>query len=105
MAIKNVKMVVKHYRDSLENFDQANPILLNGQIVIIDGEDGQLYVKVGDGLTRFKVLPIYELILSSELDNIRTTISSLLEDKADKSDLEDLASKEDLKSLDSGNVD
>ena len=48
---------VKHKRDTSANFTSANPVLLNGEIIIVDTDSGEVRTKTGDGVKRYVELP------------------------------------------------
>lgn len=48
---------VKHKRDTSANFTSANPVLLNGEIIIVDTDSGEVRTKTGDGVKRYSELP------------------------------------------------
>lgn len=48
---------VKHKRDTSANFTSANPVLLNGEIIIVDTDSGEVRTKTGDGVKRYLELP------------------------------------------------
>ena len=48
---------IKHKRDTDVNWADADPVLLNGEIIIVDTMDGHVRKKVGDGTQRYSHLP------------------------------------------------
>ena len=54
---------IKMKKDSEENWNQNNPILLNGEIILIDTDSGELRAKVGDGVKTYTQLPFTDEIL------------------------------------------
>ena len=54
---------IKMKKDSEENLNQNNPILLNGEIILIDTDSGELRAKVGDGVKTYTQLPFTDEIL------------------------------------------
>lgn len=50
------KARIRNVKDSTENWEKANPILLDGEIGIEVMEDGSIAVKIGDGTTAWKLL-------------------------------------------------
>lgn len=55
---------VKNKRDTNINLELANPIILNGEIVIVDHETEGIKLKIGDGITPYNSLPFYEKVYS-----------------------------------------
>lgn len=54
---KTIDARVKHKRDTSANWTSNNPVLLNGEIILVDTADGELRFKVGDGTKRYTQLP------------------------------------------------
>lgn len=54
---KTIAARVKHKRDTSANWTSNNPVLLNGEIILVDTADGELRFKVGDGTKRYTQLP------------------------------------------------
>lgn len=48
---------IKHKRDTDVNWADADPVLLNGEIIVVDTMDGHVRKKVGDGIQRYSHLP------------------------------------------------
>ena len=57
MAITEYLSRVKFKRDTSSNWTSYNPILLNGEIILVDTENGELKAKIGDGEKRYTQLP------------------------------------------------
>lgn len=56
MATKTIDARVKNKRDTNTNWETNNPVLLDGEIVIVDTNDGVRF-KIGDGTSRYNQLP------------------------------------------------
>ena len=54
-SIHNVRM--KNLRDTEANWTANNPVLLNGEVVLVDTTDGRVRTKIGDGATAYNNLP------------------------------------------------
>lgn len=54
-SIHNVRM--KNLRDTEANWTANNPVLLNGEVVLVDTADGRVRTKIGDGATTYSNLP------------------------------------------------
>ena len=54
---KTLAARIQHKRDTSSNFTAANPILLNGEIIVVDTESGEVRTKTGDGIKRYVELP------------------------------------------------
>lgn len=49
---------IKMKKDSEENWNQNNPILLNGEIVLVEKQEG-IELKIGNGEKQFKEVSYY----------------------------------------------
>ncbi|MBQ8829952.1 MAG: hypothetical protein IJ022_07680 [Burkholderiaceae bacterium] len=54
---KIFKSRVKHKRDTEANWVTNNPVLLDGEMIFVDMTNGSIYMKVGDGVSRYNSLP------------------------------------------------
>ena len=75
MANKNFNARIQHKRDTVANWDTNDPILLNGEIIIIDDENTIKY-KVGNGTSKYSELPFTD-------EYVINRIAQLEESKAD----------------------
>lgn len=57
MATKTLNTRVKHKRDTSTNWTSNNPVLLDGEIILVDTANGELRFKVGDGTKAYTQLP------------------------------------------------
>lgn len=57
MAVKELLVRVQHKRDISANWEAQDPVLLNGEIIIVDTTDGKTRTKTGDGQKRYSQLP------------------------------------------------
>lgn len=62
---------IKHKRDSVINWSTNNPVLLKGECVIVDMDDGSVRIKIGDGINNFISLPYAD-------DDLRNIISEII---------------------------
>lgn len=78
MANKEFNARIKHKRDLEENWATNNPVLLNGEIAIIDKSDNMIGIKIGDSTQLFSDLPLYVLVpgVSTEDDGKILSISN-----------------------------
>ena len=85
MAIKQFNARINMKRDTASNWEQNNPVLLNGEIIIVDTASGEVRFKIGDGTKLYKQLPFSDeavrALISAKQDEI-----SLTENKAVISD-------------------
>ena len=61
---------IKHKRDSVINWSTNNPVLLKGECIIVDMDDGSVRIKIGDGINNFISLPYAD-------DDLRNIISEI----------------------------
>ena len=65
MGNNQISTRIKNKRDTDENFSSGNPVLLNGEMIIVDDNTGGLKLKFGDGVSTYSQLPflvLYTLI-------------------------------------------
>lgn len=60
---------VKNKRDSVSNWTDKNPILLDGEVVVIDSTDGKSRFKIGDGAKHYSELSFQDEYLQNEINN------------------------------------
>ena len=60
--------------DTEENWTSSNPIIENGEIVIVVTADGSKRLKAGDGTTPFNELDYIDSNISEELINQKTQV-------------------------------
>lgn len=78
MANKEILARVKHKRDTSSNWTQNNPVLLNGEIILVDTAEGELRAKVGDGVKTYTQLPFSDEALRSLINNNKVTVDDVL---------------------------
>jgi hypothetical protein len=71
----NIEVDMVNRRDTEANWISANPIVANGEQIIVDTDEG-IKIKIGDGVSHF-----------NELEYIDKPITDALSQKADKSEL------------------
>lgn len=59
---------VKHKRDTASNWASKNPVLLEGEIIIVD-DGGTMRLKMGDGSTAYSKLPFYDAPATAHIAN------------------------------------
>lgn len=60
MANKIFSARVKNKRDTEANWESKNPVLLDGEIIIVTTTSGDTRFKVGDGKKTYKQLPFQD---------------------------------------------
>lgn len=66
---------IKNKRDSEQNWTNQNPILLNGEMIIVDTENGLAKTKIGDGKTPYNELPYADASLAEQIDEITSALN------------------------------
>lgn len=60
---------VKNKRDLVSNWTDKNPILLDGEVVVVDSTDGKSRFKIGDGAKHYSELSFQDEYLQNEINN------------------------------------
>lgn len=68
---------IKFKRDTSSNWTSNNPKLLNGEIILVDTDSGELRAKVGDGVKSYTQLPFSDEVIRNL---IPTDLSELNQD-------------------------
>ena len=68
MPSKTIKARIKCRRDTSANWTQNNPVLLYGEIILVDTSTGELRAKIGDGVKTYTQLPFSDEVLRSLID-------------------------------------
>lgn len=69
MAIKNIDARIKHKRDTSANWERHNPVLLNGEIIIVDTASGEVRYKTGDGIKNYTQLPFDDEAIKAQIND------------------------------------
>ncbi len=54
---KDVSIRIKQKKDTEANWESANPILLDGEMILVVTAEGDIRTKIGDGRTFYSELP------------------------------------------------
>ena len=65
---------IKLKRDEESDWDLQNPTILNGELVLVDCDDGRLRAKIGDGTSTYSALGFIDHIHVITEDNKEDTI-------------------------------
>lgn len=80
MAQKIINARAKNKRDTSANWTTADPVLLDGEIIIVDTAEGEVRMKIGDGTKKYSQLPFEDeklrSLLSDKLDKTATAANS-----------------------------
>lgn len=63
---------IKLKRDTEANWTSKNPVLLDGEMVIVKTNDGKIRKKIGDGVKKFSELPYDEIAIDSATSTTST---------------------------------
>lgn len=66
---------IKNKRDTAANWGARNPVILDGEIIIVETSDGYTRMKVGDGTSTYGELPFTDENLTAEILEIKTSSS------------------------------
>lgn len=66
MATKKLDSRIQNKYDTEQNWTTNNPVLLNGELIIVSKEDGTIGFKVGDGVKKYSELSWVTLSLSDQ---------------------------------------
>lgn len=64
---------VQSKRDTSANWTQNNPVLLDGEVIVVDTNSGDVRFKVGNGTSTYTQLPFQDEAIYSELSTKLTT--------------------------------
>ena len=56
----NINSRIKHKRDTVTNWENSNPIILDGEIIIVEALNGELRFKIGNGADHYIDLPFMD---------------------------------------------
>ena len=99
MAIKQFNARITMKRDTASNWEQNNPVLLNGEIIIVDTASGEVRFKIGDGTKLYKQLPFSDeavrALISAKEDKVSLTENrAVISDASGKLSVSDVTSTE-----------
>lgn len=72
--VKNIDARIKNKRDTAANWDKNNPVLLNGEIIIVDTSSGEVRTKTGDGIKNYKQLPFDDEAIKAQITSLSNSI-------------------------------
>ena len=69
MATKTLNNIrTRHTRDTSANWTKYDPVLLSGEIIIVDTASGEVRYKVGDGVKKYSQLPFDDEAVRALID-------------------------------------
>lgn len=66
---KQIPSRIMHKRDTSANWTANNPVLLNGEMIIVDTASGEKRTKTGDGTKTYTQLPFDDEAIYNALNN------------------------------------
>ena len=86
---KNINVRIALKRDTSANWTKHNPVLLNGELILVDTAEGQLRVKIGDGIKTYTQLPFMDealraLITEVDNNNSKVVLKDLINNAEDE---------------------
>nr|DAI00996.1 MAG TPA: hyaluronidase [Caudoviricetes sp.] len=79
MATKIFNTRTQHSRDTSANWTKYNPVLLDGEIVIVDTDAGEVRYKVGDGTKKYSQLPFSDESIKNSIPTKTSQLENDLE--------------------------
>lgn len=70
------KTRIQHTRDTSSNWTSNDPLLLNGEIVIVDTDAGEVRYKTGNGTKKYSQLPFTDEAIYNAISNKQNKITS-----------------------------
>lgn len=89
MANAELNVRIKNKRDIEANWNANNPILLNGELCVVDMRDGTIRYKLGDGVNRYLSLPFIDEELRALISAITYKIQVTTQSEYDALDTKD----------------
>ena len=92
--MNTIQSRIQHKRDTSSNWEQNNPIILAGEIIIVDTNSGERRTKTGDGIKRYNELPfddelIRNLVSSKDAETLASA-KTYTDDKVGDIDLSNM---------------
>lgn len=63
MASKQINARIQLKRDTASNWQSRNPIILNGELILVDTASGETRCKIGDGTKTYSQLPFEDEVM------------------------------------------
>ena len=80
---------IRQKRDTAANWTNNNPVLLNGELIVVETSTGAIRLKVGDGVKTFNQLPFLDETLRALITDVDNTKSAVVMTKNGASQLLD----------------
>lgn len=66
---------IQNKRDTSANWTKNNPVILNGEIILVDTAEGELRAKIGDGTKTYTQLPFSDEALKSLINTVANNVA------------------------------
>lgn len=66
---------IQNKRDTSANWTKNNPVILNGEIILVDTAEGELRAKIGDGTKTYTQLPFSDEALKSLINTVAQNVA------------------------------
>lgn len=66
---------IQNKRDTSANWTKNNPVILNGEIILVDTAEGELRAKIGDGTKTYTQLPFSDEVLKSLINTVANNVA------------------------------
>ena len=76
MATKQFNSRIQWKRDTSANWTTNNPVLLDGEIIIVDTNSGETRFKVGNGTSTYTQLPFQDEYVLNQIPNIAEYVTA-----------------------------
>lgn len=76
MALYEINGRMKQKRDTAANWEAKNPVILNGEIILVDTNAGELRAKIGDGVKKYSQLPFSDEVLRNLITEKTSVIAN-----------------------------
>lgn len=80
---------IRQKRDTAANWTNNNPVLLNGELIVVETSTGAIRLKVGDGVKTFNQLPFLDETLRALITDVDNNNSAVVMTKNGESQLLD----------------
>ena len=72
MASKELKTRIKSRKDTSANWTNNNPVLLDGEIILVNTDSGETRFKIGDGIKTYTQLPFQDEAIRNLINDNKT---------------------------------
>lgn len=76
MATKEINVRSRMPRDTSANWTSHNPVLLDGEVIIVDTDSGEVRYKVGDGAKTYTQLPFQDEVVKNLINAKQSKITA-----------------------------